>query len=157
MEIKELRGKKNIPRKKDQYAYFYFDQYLQELQKQDLPEEILERINPDIDRINKIPSTERSLAHEIKRCQKRIVKLIEQELEIVPKNYYQKLWLVYGMAFFGFPIGLVITSMIGNFGLLSFGLGTGMALGLVTGITIGKRLDKKAFEEGRQLDAELRL
>ena len=60
--------------------------------------------------------------------------------------------------FSGFPIGLVITSMIGNFGLLSFGLGTGMALGLVTGITIGKRLDKKAFEEkGRQLDAELRL
>lgn len=54
----------------------------------------------------------------------RILKLIEKELKLVPKNSYRNRWMAIGMSAFGVPIG------------------AGM--------------DKKAFEEGRQLDMEIR-
>lgn len=157
MEIKELRVRKSIPGKKNQEAYFYFQQFIEELQKRDLPGKIISSVNASVEEINGIPSVEKNLGREIKQHQKRIVKLVEKELKIVPRNYYQNIWLVYGMAFFGLPIGFGFTAMLGNFGLLTFGLGTGMALGLAIGVSVGKHLDKKALEEGRQLDAELRL
>lgn len=157
MEIKEVRVRKSIPGKKNQKSYFYFQQFLAELQKRELPGDIVTSVNESVEEINGIPSTAKNLGREIKQHQRRIVKLIEKELKIVPRNYYQNTWLVYGMAFFGLPIGFFFTAMLGNFGLLTFGLGTGMAMGLAIGFSVGKRLDKKAFEEGRQLDAELRL
>lgn len=157
MEIKELQFRKTISGKKNQKAYFYFQQYIRELQKRELPGIIITSVNAAIEEINEIPSTEKNLGWKIKKHQKKIVRLVEKELKIVPRNYYQNLWLVYGMAFVGLPLGFLFTALLGNFGLLTFGLGTGMALGLAIGVSLGRRLDKKALDEGRQLDAELGL
>lgn len=74
------------------------------------------------------------------------------ELKLVPKNYYRHLWIGVGMAAFGIPIGVTFGSVLGNMGLL----GAGLPLGIAMGAGVGARMDKKAAEEGRQLDLELK-
>ena len=62
------------------------------------------------------------------------------------------MWLALGMSTFGIPIGVAFGLSIGNIALLGAGLPIGMAIGLV----VGSKMDKKAFEEGRQLNIELK-
>jgi hypothetical protein len=88
----------------------------------------------------------------IKQKQTKIIKLLEKELKIVPKNYYRNIWLAVGMSVFGLPIGVAFGVSIGNMGLLAIGLPIGMAIGTL----VGSRMDKKAFEENRQLDIEIK-
>lgn len=61
------------------------------------------------------------------------------------------MWMVLGMSAFGLPIGLMFGLMMDNLAFLGIGLPIGMGLGL----TLGTALDKKAFENGNQLDLEL--
>lgn len=58
--------------------------------------------------------------------------------------------MVLGMSVFGIPLGLGFGLSIGNFGMLAIGIGIGMAIG----VGVGTSMDKKAFNEGRQLDFE---
>jgi hypothetical protein len=76
--------------------------------------------------------------------------LIEKKHKIVPINYYRKLWMILGMSVFGIPMGLGVGLSIGNYGMLGIGIGAGMAIG----VGVGTSMDKKAFNEGRQLDFE---
>lgn len=55
------------------------------------------------------------------------------------------------MAVFGLPIGIIIGFALDN---MAF-LGIGLPMGLAVGIAIGTGMDKKAQEEGRQLDIEI--
>ncbi|MBC7959846.1 MAG: hypothetical protein H7X94_08265, partial [Vallitaleaceae bacterium] len=88
----------------------------------------------------------------IKQKQSKIIKLVEKEAKIVPKNYYRNVWLAVGMSAFGLPIGVAIGLAVKNIGLLAIGLPIGMGIGVV----VGTRLDKKAAQEGRQLDVEIK-
>jgi len=81
----------------------------------------------------------------------KILKLLEKEMKVVPKNHYRNLWLAVGMSAIGVPIGLVFGLCLGNIGLLGTGLPIGMAIGMV----FGSNMDNKAFKEGRQLDMEV--
>jgi hypothetical protein len=56
------------------------------------------------------------------------------------------------MAGFGIPIGVAFGASLGN---MAF-LGIGLPIGLATGIAVGSGMDKKAFEEGRRLDVEIK-
>ena len=56
------------------------------------------------------------------------------------------------MAAFGLPIGAGFGASLQNMAFLGIGLPIGMAIGMA----IGTGMDKKAFEEGRQLDLEIR-
>lgn len=56
------------------------------------------------------------------------------------------------MTVFGLPIGVAIGMSVGNIGLLGIGLLIGMALGLAVRAT----MDKKAKQEGRHLDLEIK-
>ena len=57
------------------------------------------------------------------------------------------------MTTFGLPIGAALGLSLGNMAFLGIGLPVGMSIGL----GIGASMDKKAFEEGRQLDIELKM
>jgi hypothetical protein len=57
-----------------------------------------------------------------------------------------------GMSAFGIPLGVAFGTSLGNMGLL----GIGIPIGMVIGMAIGSGMDKKAFEEGRQLDLEMK-
>ena len=56
------------------------------------------------------------------------------------------------MTAFGLPIGITFGMLMNNMGLLAIGLPIGMGIG----IAAGSGMDKKAREEGRQLNIELK-
>ena len=70
----------------------------------------------------------------------------------MPKKHYRNTWLAVGMAAFGIPLGLAFGATLGN---MAF-LGIGLPIGMVFGMSVGTNMDKKAFEEGRQLDLEIK-
>ena len=149
MEIKELKKRPNFDQNtKLISAYAQFDKLLTELKKKKLPEEIVNSINNGIDQLNSVSESEKELRKQIRVSQSSILKLIEKELKIVTKNHFRNTWLAVGMAVFGIPLGVAFGASLGNMAFLGIGLPIGMAIG----IAVGSGMDKKAAEEGRQLD-----
>ncbi len=152
MVLKELRKKENIDQDKKLYnAYSQFGELLNELNKKELPLEIINSINTDIDEINSFTESGKELRKRIRKTQSRIIKLIEKELKLVAKNHYRNIWLAVGMSAFGISLGVVFGAILGNMAFIGIGLPIGMGIG----VAIGSGMDKKAFEEGRQLDLEI--
>lgn len=153
MEIKELKRRPGFDQdKKLINSYDQFDKLLTELKKKKLPEEIVNSINNGINKINSVSESDKQLRKQIRKTQASILKLIEKELKLVARNHYRNTWLAVGMAAFGIPLGVVFGISLGNMGLL----GIGLPIGMVIGIAVGSVMDKKAFEEGKQLDFEIK-
>lgn len=149
----ELKENENV--KKDIKSSQFFNQLgliLNELRNRDIPEKIIESIKIDIEEINSTLKTGNILQKVLKQKRFKIIKLLEKELKIVPKNYYRNLWFIVGMSVFGLPLGVAFGTSIGNMGLL----GIGLPIGMVIGMAVGSRMDKKALEEGRQLNIEIK-
>ncbi len=125
-----------------------FRQLLSELGKQNIPEPIISSINNDIDAIHAFSGSAGEMLKFFRKKQSTLLKKLEKELKIVPKNYYRNLWLALGMSAFGLPLGVALGISLGNIALL----GLGLPIGLAIGIALGTSLDEKAKKEGRQLD-----
>ena len=128
------------------------NQLIEELNKKEIPDSVIEKVNQQISEINQAIISNQKWKKVAKKRQYQIVKLIEKELKIAPKNHYRNMWLAIGIGGIGVPIGVAIGSGLGN---LAF-LGLGIPIGLAVGISVGTSMDKKAFEEGRQLDVEIK-
>ena len=153
MKIKQLHL--NITENHDtklQETYSQFNQLIFELRKKELPEDLIIRLNGEIEKIYLRDNTEKNLRKDIKKTQASILKTLEKEVKIVPKNYYQNLWLALGMTIFGIPFGIALGTSLGNAGFS----GVGLPIGMGVGIAIGSEKDKKALAEGRQLDIKIR-
>lgn len=122
------------------------------LESMQLSTETTDFIDQEIEQLNAISDTDKSFAKAVKEKENKIVKLLEKNHKIVPKSYYQKLWMILGMSAFGVPIGVVFGIIMKNMGLLGIGLPIGMGVG----VGFGSYLDKKALKEGRQLDVDLK-
>lgn len=120
---------------------------LAELQQRKLPDHVIALINPHTEKLNQISATQKRLVNSFRTVRVQIIRILEKELKLVPKNYYRTLWLSVGMAAFGLPLGCAFGLIMGNISLLGIGLPFGMAIGLV----VGNQMDKKAAEEDRQL------
>ena len=136
---------------KTKLAYGQFERLIVEIKKKKLPEEIELVINRHITHLNTVSDADKKLRNEIRKEQSKIVGLLAQKLKIVPKNYFKKTWFVLGMTVFGLPIGAALGVSLRNMAFLGIGLPVGMSIGLA----MGSNMDKKAKEEGRQLDIEL--
>ena len=55
------------------------------------------------------------------------------------------------MSAFGIPLGVAFGASLDNMAFLGIGIPIGMAIGMA----VGAGMDKKAFEEGRQLNLEI--
>jgi len=153
MNIKEIYKKSDISKDKKLVRQFSdFEKLINELKKRDLPSEIVNSINQDIDDINAFVGSHKDLLKQLRKKQSGIIKLIEKELKLVTKNHYRNMWLAVGMAAFGIPFGVVFGISLGN---MAF-LGVGIPIGMGIGIAIGTAMDKKALDEGRQLDLEVK-
>jgi hypothetical protein len=153
MKINELNQKPGIDKDiKLEKTYTQFGKLLIELRKNNLPDGIVVSINKDIEELNSITGPGDELRKIARKKQTRIIKSLEKELKIVPKNYYCNLWLVLGMTVFGIPVGAAFGAVLRN---MAF-LGIGLPIGLVIGMAVGTGMDKKAFKEGRQLDLEIK-
>jgi hypothetical protein len=130
-----------------------FNLLIDELNKKEIPEELLNSFNEMIDDLNKQHSTAKLLSINIRRTQSKMLKTLEKELKLVPKHHYRNTWMAIGMSAFGLPMGVVFGSAMGNMAFIGIGLPIGMAIG----IAYGDQLDKKAAKEGRQLDIQIEL
>jgi len=152
MKINDLNPKPDFEKNlKLKETYVKFEKLLIELRKRDLPDGPVISINKEIDEMNSTSISGDDMRKSIKKIQSRVIKLLEKELKLVPKNYYRNIWTGLGMAAFGIPIGAAFGSSLGN---MAF-IGIGLPIGLAIGMAFGSGMDKKAFEEGRQLDIEI--
>ena len=153
MTIKELNIRQDFSTdNKLNRIYSQFSELLNELRKKELNENIERSINESIDNLNSSTLSGTQLTKLVKQKQTAILKQVEKEQKIVPKNYYRTIWMLFGMSGIGLPIGVAFGLSIGNIGLLGLGLPIGMAIGLA----IGMSFDKKALNEGRQLNIEIK-
>lgn len=56
------------------------------------------------------------------------------------------------MAAFGVPLGVALGLILDNMGLI----GIGLPIGMLIGLAVGAHMDKKALDEGRQIDFEIK-
>jgi hypothetical protein len=153
MSIIELKNRQDISTdKKLNRIYSQFGELLNELRKKELSPNVEKFINENIEYLNQSILNGTYLSRLVKQKQTAILKQVEKEHKIVPKNYYRTIWMLFGMSGIGIPIGVAFGLGIGNIALLGLGLPIGMAIGLA----IGASLDKKAFTEGRQLNIEIK-
>jgi len=146
LELEDRAGIENSP--KATKMFMYFKKLISELKKKEIPSNIIQIINHEIERINSFSGSNRELLRMLQRSKLIIIRLLEKELKIVPKNLYRTRWLAIGMVVFGIPFGSSFGLSLDNMAFIGIGLPIGMAIG----IAVGAGMDKKAFEEGRQLD-----
>ena len=152
-ELKELNTIQNTNNDKKLRCKFNFlEKLIMELKKRDIPYNIVKIINQYIDEINSFSGSSKDLRKKMYKAKTKILNLLEKELKLVPKNAYRRKWMVLGMSIFGVPMGAAFGASLGN---MAF-LGIGIAVGMGIGIAIGAEMDKKAMEEGRQLDLEIK-
>lgn len=153
MIINEIKHRPNIHQhEKLNASYKQLNLLLSELREKELKNETIKSINENIDQLNSVEGSEKVLSKEIKNTLSFIIKLIEKHHKLVTKNHYRNTWLAVGMAAFGIPLGVAFGTSLGNMAFLGIGLPIGMAIGIAVGTT----MDKKAFDEGRQIDLEIK-
>ena len=125
-----------------------FSSLLEELKSKKLTVTSENYINSQIKQFNNEDSANPKLHKAICKLQTRILRHLEKEFKIVPKDHYQQQWMALGMASFGITIGAGLGMALGS---MAF-LGIGLPLGLVIGMAVGSNMDNKAAKEGRQLN-----
>jgi hypothetical protein len=154
MTLKTLQNLPDLnPGKRTQGRIQNFSELLVAIGKLDLPPSVVGALNLKIEAINQMQGTEKEYRKALINTEYKILKFLEKEHKIVPKNHYQKTWLALGMALFGIPIGVAMGAALGNMGFIGVGIGMGLAIGIAT----GSAMDKKALKEGRQLEFEARI
>ncbi|PLX22298.1 MAG: hypothetical protein C0599_06785 [Salinivirgaceae bacterium] len=124
-----------------------------ELNNKEVPDTIKSQINAEIDSLNASTSEAKPFKKQLYKTQTKILALVKKELKLVPINHYRSVWMAIGMAVFGVPIGVGYGTAIGNMGLLAIGI----PIGMVIGMAVGAGMDKKAKQEGKQLNVEIKL
>ena len=142
-------GELNLNVELDQ-TFTKFRRLLDELREKDLPHFIIKEVNTDIQELNTIISSETEIRILIQQKQRKIIKLLKNNLGIVPKHYYRKRYLVLGLVW-GLPVGALIAVSLNNMAYL----GIGLPLGLIIGFAIGINLDNNAKLKNRQLNVEI--
>ncbi|MGZ2371650.1 hypothetical protein ACXR6G_17860 [Ancylomarina sp. YFZ004] len=152
MEIKELIRGANIEQDKKLPAYYdIFENLIQELRTKEIHLELINTINQAIEALNIFTGSNKDLLKLLRKKQSEILQLLEKELKLVTKNHYMTLWMSIGMPAFGIPMGVVFGFSLGSMAYIGLGLPLGMLIGMVFGIS----LDKKAYNEGKQLQVEI--
>ncbi|MFY1046135.1 hypothetical protein [Chryseobacterium sp. GP-SGM7] len=153
MEINQLNLKfdqVNNPKLSD--LYFQLQDILKKLNQKKLPSETVDYINIQVEKINSSNLNDKPLLNLLKERQHYIVKYVENNHKIFPKNYHRNMWVGLGALVFGLPIGLLLAYIFNNARFFALGLITGAGIGTLAGIS----MDKKVLREGRQLTIELK-
>ena len=134
--------------KKLSAQYAMFEKLLEALRERDLPPNIIESVNRNVEEINAFSGSNKALRNLLEKTRLNILKMLAKEVNLVAKNHYRNMWLATGMAAFGLPLGAAFGASLGNMAFIGMGLPIGMSIG----IAIGAGMDTKAAREGRQLD-----
>lgn len=157
--MSEKESQFNIPALKEelfenqklQKAYNRLIELIESIEPRPIPDEVKNKIQACLDIIDKEPDKPKRTLKAVNKGTNTIVKLLEKNLRLVPKNHYMVLGMSMGMVLFGIPLGVAFGSAYDNYTFISFGLPIGLSLGLAVGV----HLDKKAAEQGKQLPITL--
>ncbi|NER14863.1 hypothetical protein GWK08_15510 [Leptobacterium flavescens] len=153
MELKELKKRPGLGRdSRSGKKYLQFEKLINELKQKELNDKVINSLNESIDHINSFRDTDPELAKQLRKTQSKILMFVAKELKLVVKNHYRNQWMALGMATFGIPIGMAFGVSLSNMGLL----GIGLPMGMMIGILVGSAMDKKAQDNGKQLDLVIR-
>jgi len=153
MEIKNPEKRSNHISKKLDKKYALFEKLATAINQHDIPKEISISINAEIDKLNSISDSAKEKPKKMMRAYSRIIRKLQKELGIVPKNYHRNLWMGVGMAAFGIPMGVSFGLSLDNMAYMGIGLPIGLAIGLA----VGSGMDSKAQKDGKQLDVDYEL
>ncbi|MCU4164637.1 hypothetical protein [Carboxylicivirga caseinilyticus] len=143
MELKELSIRNNINSDNRLHKKLnYLKKLLLELSKKDLPSDIVGKINSVIEELNSFTGSNNALGKKLLKSKIYIIRLVEKELKLVPKNLYLIRWMAIGMSVFGVPMGVSFGMALSN---MAF-LGIGIPIGMVLGLAIGSAMDKTAAD-----------
>ncbi len=154
MELLELKLSDEILRSniKLNTTYLQLKEVLKLLSQKEISDELIAKLNHEISQLNSTTLVGAPLLHVLKKKQSKLLQLVEKEAKLVPINHYRNIWLALGMSAFGIPLGMVFGFGLGNMAYL----GIGLPIGLAIGMAVGSAMDKKAKEEARQLDIEIK-
>lgn len=130
--------------------YNHSIKFLSLLRERELPDHVTDKINEGVQMLNLFSGSSKEFGNAMLKFSRDSLAFLEKELKLVSKNHYQNQWMALGLASFGIPLGIVFGMSLGN---MTF-LGIGLPIGLAIGLGIGASMDKKASEEGRQLDID---
>ncbi|WP_372645913.1 hypothetical protein [Ancylomarina sp.] len=141
MTIEKLRNIEGLDEDKRLLkAYKRMQALIEVLSKREVPVEILNMINSDIQKINNFSGTPIELRKCLRKTYSQTLRLLEKKLGWVIRDHYRNLWLSIGVA-----LGVAFSASFDNNGM-------GLIVGIAVGITVGMNLDKKAAQSGKQLD-----
>ncbi|MCP9198832.1 hypothetical protein MKO06_02870 [Gramella sp. GC03-9] len=154
MKLNKIRRPINDePKTKIEAEYFQLSRLIDELEERKLPGNLVSQLNNHIDQLNDAKfETNRKELKFLNKQKHAILKLLERQAKLVPVNYYRNMWLALGMSVFGLPLGVAFSSFLGNTAFIGIGIPIGMGIG----IAIGTEKDKKARQEARQLNQEIK-
>lgn len=139
--------------KKLKKRFGLFNQLIEEINKKDIPKESLHLISEMIKELQSNPKSAKLYAINIRRTQTKILRMLQKEHKIVPKNQFRNMWMAIGMSAFGVPMGVAFGASLQN---MAF-IGIGIPVGMIIGMAIGAGMDKKAEQEGRQLNIQIEI
>jgi hypothetical protein len=148
MKLNEATLAETIDNEKLKRELTLLNRLIDELNKRELPEDLVTWINERVDWINQLSDDENSKSTTVRKYRSRILMRIEKDHKLVPKNYYRNLWLSLGIGAFGVPLGVAFGASINNYGFI----GIFMPIGMAIGYAVGSNMDKRAAKENRQLD-----
>jgi|LGVE01.1.fsa_nt_gb hypothetical protein len=146
MKIENIIDRKNsIPNPKLDKTYKKMSNLIDALNKKEITPKIASIINDEILLLNNFTGTDKELIKSIKKSYPKIIKLVEKELKLVPKNHFRNLYLGLGLVF-GVALGASI---------FKDNMGLGIPLGMVIGLALGTNKDKEVEKTGKQLEIEV--
>lgn len=149
--INQLAERNNLDQVKGlNKCYQKYQNLIEELNDRAIPEDLMDQVNEEVTMLDGIQEVGKPLHKQLKKSYTKVLKLLREEINLISKNHHRNTWMVLGMSVFGIPIGMGIASAVDNFGLFAAFMPVGMAIG----IAIGSQMDKRAEQEGRQLDVE---
>ena len=136
---------------KDQLAVTQFEQLVQEVQRMELPPEVVVELNTELEKLESQSAFGKKFFKQLKKSKAVLLKILYQEVRVVPKNHYRDLWIALGLSAIGIPLGIFLMFFLNG----SSAIAIGIALGSAMGIVIGNNLDRQAEAEGRQMAIRL--
>lgn len=149
VSLKRRKGAFDFPKADE--VYIQFNSFVDELNNRSISENTINAINREIEEINSSTESGVGMKSLILKKLAVILKLLEKEHKLVPKNYYRNNNLLKNSVVFGVPIGVVIGLITKDMAMISAGMVIAMAISFVR----GRIMDKKALKEGRQFSGEL--
>jgi len=153
MQIKNPEKTSSPISRKLEKKYARFEKLTTALNQHEIPKELAESLNAEVHKLNAISDTAKEKPGKMNKAYAGIIRKVQKELGLVPKNYHRNLWMGVGMAAFGIPLGVSLGLSLDNMAFMA----TGLPIGLAIGIAVGSGLDEKAKKDGKQLDLDYEL